>query len=244
MKSFNFFVLSILFASATVFAQSVDPKDVDDETSFVSMFNGKDLSEWEGDAELWSVVDGMIVGETATEGSKKIEYNKFLVWKGGDVDDFIMRFEARVSPDGNSGIQYRSWLNPDKDKPFSVFGYQCDFDGINRSTGKIYGENYRKTLAYRGTRAEVGDDHQPKEIERFVDDETLKSQISTNDWNSFEVVADGFTFTQRVNGLLTCVLTDNDKEMRRKSGIVAIQLHRGPAMKVELRNLRIKKTYP
>ena len=241
MKIFLSFALFVWFTSTIVFAQTVVPKNVDDKTGFVSMFNGKDLSEWEGDSELWSVVDGCIIGETAKEGPRKIEYNKFLVWKGGDVDDFVMRFEARVTPGGNSGIQYRSWLNPDKDKPFSVFGYQCDFDGINRSTGKIYGENYRKTLAYRGTRAEVGDDHVPKEIERFADDEILKSKISTNDWNSFEIIADGFTFTQKVNGLLTCVLTDNDKEMRRKDGIVAIQLHTGPAMKVELRNLCIKK---
>lgn len=236
MKHFlHAMIVLAAFLSGTLSGE--EPK----EKGFVSMFNGKDLSEWEGNEPLWSVADGCIVGETKMEGPRKIDYNRFLIWKGGEVDDFTLRFEARVSPGGNSGIQYRSWINPDKEKPFSVFGYQVDFDGINRSTGKIYGENYRKTLAYRGTRAEVGDDHKPKEIERFVDDDALKSKISTNDWNSFEVIAEGFTFTQKVNGELTCVLTDNDLEMRRRSGIIAIQLHVGPAMKVELRNLRIKK---
>ena len=225
--------------------ESISPAEgiskIDDEKGFVSIFNGNDLSEWEGNPNLWSVADGCIIGETAIEGPKKITSNTFLIWKGGNVEDFVLRFEARVTPGGNSGIQYRSWRNPDPLQPFGVFGYQVDFDGVNRSTGKIYGENYRATLAYRGTRAQVGNDHQPKEIERFTDDEILKNLISTNDWNSFEVVADGFTFTQKVNGHLTCILDDNDKEIRRQSGIVAIQLHVGPAMKVELRNLRIKK---
>jgi hypothetical protein len=248
MRVITFCFLFVFFLPSFIFSQSVDPirhpqeaDKADKEEGFVSLFNGNDLSEWEGDPNLWSAVDGCIVGETAVEGSKKISYNTFLIWKGNDAGDFTLRFDARVSKGGNSGIQYRSWRNPDKEKPFSVFGYQIDFDGSNRSTGKIYGEGYRETLAYRGTRSEVGDNHKTREIERFIADEALKAKISTNDWNSFEVIADGFKLTQKVNGELTCVLTDNDTELRRDNGIIAIQLHVGAAMKVELRHIRIKR---
>src|SRR5262245_52297750 len=68
------------------------------------LFNGKDLSGWEGDARVWSVVDGAIVGHTK---DVPLKHNTFLIWKDGKVGDFKLRLEFKLEG-GNSGIQYRS----------------------------------------------------------------------------------------------------------------------------------------
>lgn len=236
--------LSALFLISGVSAQTSSPKP--DAEGFTPMFDGKTLDNWTGDSRIWSVQDGAIVGKTESEGEKKLTYNTFLVWKGdakgAEVQDFIIRFDYRLTKGGNSGLQYRSWvLEDDPNRPYRVHGYQADFDGGNAHTGIMYGEGFRGILAHRGTKSEVGDDHQGKEVERFGDGGELGKKIKIEDWNSYEVVAKDFTFTHKVNGETMSICVDNDKEVRRKTGIVAFQAHVGPAMKVEIKNVRIKR---
>ena len=111
------------------------------EPGFVSLFNGKDLSGWDGDPRFWSVQDGAIVGQTTSEVSTK--KNTFLVYQGDTVDDFELRFSYRVKG-GNSGIQYRSELL----SKWFVKGLQADFedkihDGKDKYTGMFFEENGR-----------------------------------------------------------------------------------------------------
>ena len=207
---------------------------------FVSIFNGKDLTGWEGNPALWKVENGSIVGATTADGPAKLEYNQFLIWKGV-ASDFVLRFDIKCTEKGNSGMQYRSWVNLDPAKPFSVSGYQADFDGAHAYSGILYGEGFRDILCMRGQVTVVGNDSKPKEVGRFAEHEALKGELKFEDWNAYEVTAEGFTFTNKINGQVISICIDEDVAHRRESGIIAIQAHVGPPMKVEVKNVRIKK---
>ena len=228
----------LVYLPSMTFSQITDEERAE---GFVSIFNGRDLTDWEGSPDIWKVENGAIVGRTTAEGPTKIAYNHFIIWKGGEVDDFVLRFDIKCSNPGNSGMQYRSWRNPDAAKPFSVLGYQADFDGSHTHSGILYGEGYRGILCQRGQETVIGDDSKPKEVRRFAENETLKKEIKVEDWNAYEVTAKGFTFTNKINGYVMSISTDEDKAKRKASGILAIQAHTGPPMKVEVRNIRIKK---
>jgi hypothetical protein len=228
----------LAFLPAAALSQISDEEKAE---GFVSIFNGKDLTDWEGDPNVWKVENGSIVGTTTAEGPAKITYNHFLIWKGGETGEFVLRFDIKCSKAGNSGMQYRSWMNPDRNKPYSVLGYQADFDGAHAYSGILYGEGFRDILCQRGQETIIGDDSKPKEVRRFAQDAALKKELKVEDWNTYEVTAKGFTFTNKINGHIMSICTDEDKAKRRESGILAIQAHVGPPMKVEVKNVRIKK---
>ena len=118
------------------------------------IFNGQDLTGWEGNKDVWSVEDGAIVGRTTAESP--IRNNTFLIWQGGDVRDFRLTFEYRIEGErANSGVQYRSRvIDPAK---WVVGGYQADIDATNRYTGILYDERgERAIMAERGERSYVG----------------------------------------------------------------------------------------
>jgi len=228
-----------------VVSQSAILSQITDEErteGFVSLFNGQDLTDWEGSPAIWRVENGAIIGETTAEGPAHITYNQFLIWKGGEVDDFVLRFDIKCTRSGNSGMQFRSWMNPDTNQPFSVRGYQADIDGEHSYTGICYGEGFRGILCHRGQEAviEPGRD-QPKEVRRFAEDADLKKELKFEDWNTYEVTAKDFTFTNKINGHVMSIFTDANPDARKDKGILAIQAHTGPPMKVEVKNIRIKK---
>ena len=233
-------IVLMVFPSSIAFSQISDTEQVE---GFVSLFNGRDLTGWEGNPALWRVENGVIVGQTTAEGPAHLTYNQFLVWKGGEVDDFVLRFDIKCSNQGNSGMQFRSWMNPDASRPYSVQGYQADFDGVHAHSGIFYGEGFRNIiLSQRGQEAVIEPDQsRSKEVRRFAEDATLKNELKVEDWNTYEVTVKGFTFTNKINGHTMSIFTDADPDVRKNSGILAIQVHTGPPMKVEVRNIRIKK---
>ena len=211
------------------------------QDGFTSLFDGKTLQGWVGNPALWSVEDGCIVGQTGLQGeANHLTYNQFLIYEGDVPENFVVEFDIRVSKEGNSGMQFRSWRDPDASKPWRVYGYQADFDGAHAYSGIVYGENYRGILAQRGTAATVGDDHQPKELKRFAENDDLKKVLKVEDWNHYKVTVQGYLFIMEINGVVTSILIDDDKEVRRNDGVLAIQTHQGPPMKVMLKNLKIK----
>ncbi|MDO4586801.1 MAG: DUF1080 domain-containing protein [Planctomycetia bacterium] len=210
----------------------------DSEDGFVSIFNGKDLSGWVGDERIWSVQDGAIVGTTDNE-SKKLTYNTFLAYQE-NLSDFIVRFDIRLSKEGNSGLNYRSWIL-DNGNAYQLGGYQADFDGQANYSGIMYGEQFRGILAQTGTISRIGNNHQPEEMTRFATAEEIRENVNIENWNSYEIIARGFVFIHKINGKITSVCIDEDNEARRPNGILAIQAHVGPPMKVEVKNIRLKK---
>src|SRR5262245_47518918 len=77
-----------------------------DGPEWKAIFDGKNLTGWDGDPRFWRVEDGAITGHTTAE--KPAQNNTFIIWRAGSVvDDFELKLEYRVVG-GNSGIQYCS----------------------------------------------------------------------------------------------------------------------------------------
>lgn len=208
-------------------------------TGFVALFNGRDLTGWEGDPRLWSVKDGAIVGETSSESP--ISENTFLIWTGGILKDFELRVSFRLV-NHNSGIQYRSQdlgLAAGKREAWTVGGYQADMDEANRYTGIVYEERGRGILANVGQKVTVRADGQ-KEVEQVVDPQSVKAAIKPGAWNEYVIVCRGNRMTHHINGVLTADVTDEQVEKRALEGVLALQLHRGPAMRVEFKDILLK----
>lgn len=205
-----------------------------DEDGFAPIFNGKDLSGWQGRTDLWSVKDGAITGTTTKENPLK--KNTFLVWEGGRPGDFELRFEYKIAG-GNSGVQYRSKLLDDKD--FVVGGYQADIDSTPTYTGINYEERGRGILAKRGERVTIGADG-AKQTEKFADTAELQKKVKAEDWNEYRVVVRGTNMKHYVNGELMSEVTDGQTDKAATTGVLALQVHVGQPMVVQFRNLRIK----
>jgi len=209
----------------------------DSEEGFTPIFDGKTLDGWDGNPQFWRVEDGAITGQTTKENPLKV--NTFIIWRKGQPSDFELRFEFRMFG-GNSGVQYRSF-ELEKVGKWVCGGYQYDMDAADQWTGGVYCERDRGIVAIRGQKAVLGDDHKPQVVGTVGDREELKKLVQKEDWNECSVIAKGVHFVQTLNGRVMCELTDEDKEMRRKDGIIALQLHAGAPMKVQFRNIRLKE---
>ncbi|MDR3233795.1 MAG: DUF1080 domain-containing protein [Planctomycetaceae bacterium] len=228
--------LAVLFACPAAFAQ-IDDKEKDE--GFVQIFNAADLNDFSYDPNVWSIKDKIIVGQTAAEGPAKLKYNTFLIWKGEPVEDFVMRFDIKVSKSGNSGLQYRSWVLPDP--PYRVNGYQADFDGSHNHSGIMYAEGFGGILCQRGKESVIEAGRKSRTVNEFAASADLKQKLKTEDWNSYEVTAEGFTFTHKINGEVMSITKDDDLSGRKAGGILAFQAHAGPPMTVEIKNIRLKR---
>lgn len=214
------------------------------------LFNGKDLTGWEGNTKLWSVEDGAITGKTGDSGETKIGHNTFLVWKGGTVADFELTFKYRIEK-GNSGVQYRSKELPDGDFGPIVAGYQADFEAGKTYSGILYEERGRGILAQRGQKTSIDAteknpaDPKSQDFKVSVTGEVGKSDdiqasIKDEQWNEYKIVAKGNHVQHFINGKQTIDVTDNDAAHAPKEGILALQIHAGPAMVVQFKDLVLK----
>ncbi|HET6324835.1 MAG TPA: family 16 glycoside hydrolase [Planctomycetaceae bacterium] len=213
-----------------------------------SLFDGQTLQGWTGNPEFWHVEDGTITGETTAEHPTR--GNTFLIKEGFNTKDFEFSVEYKIRSgrtpgkgfQPNSGVQYRSWEMPGK--RWVCAGYQADIDAGDTYSGSIYGENFRGLLAVRGQKTVIESNHKPRIVGSVGDPKELQTHIKKDDWNTYQITVRGFHFEQRINGVLMAVCDDDDKEMRRSDGILALQLHAGPPMKVQFRNLKYKELKP
>ena len=205
-----------------------------------NLFNGKDLTGWKG-LEFWSVEDGCITGRTTKE--KPTKGNTFLVWQGGEVGDFEFTFKYKIVG-GNSGIQYRSKVIDEK--AFVVGGYQADFEAGKTYSGILYEERGCGILAQRGQKTVIKDGEKPGKAKVEVTGEVGKSaeiqaKIKSEDWNEYRIVAQGGHLQHFINGAQTIDVTD-ETAIGAKKGVLALQLHAGPAMVVQFKDLVLKET--
>ena len=224
-------------ADTTVNKEDSIAKEPVTEEGFVSIFDGKTLNGWEGDTAFWRVENGALTGEVTP--SKPLKTNTFLIWRGGTPADFEFKAEYRISPEGNSGVQYRS--EELKEIRYALKGYQADIDGADTYTGQNYEERGRGFLAMRGQKAELPTNGKPVIVDSLGNPDTLKASIKKGDWNEIHIVARGNSMKHYINGVLMSEATDNDSVNRKLSGLLGLQVHVMPAMKVEYRNLRIKQ---
>ncbi len=201
-----------------------------DAAEWQPIFNGKDLSGWTGDPRLWRVEDGVLTGQTDQE-ARKIAANSFLIWKGGEPGDFELEFKARVSGDNNSGVQYRSrTLDAER---WAVGGYQMDLHPDARYLGMLYEEKGRGIACESGQSVELKET--PEVVGRFE-----RPAAVLSDWNDYRIVASGDTMRHFVNGRQVAQIRDADASRRAAKGVLALQLHAGPAMKAEFKDLRLR----
>jgi hypothetical protein len=212
------------------------------EPGFTRLFNSKDLVGWEGNPKLWSVKDGAITGQTTAENPAK--GNTFLIWTNGAVADFELRCSFRLVPGdakgfANSGIQYRSKVVDPAN--WVVGGYQADMEAGPTYTGILYEERFRGILAERGEKV-VWDKEGKKQVLGSVGDAAaIEASIKKGDWNDYVIIAQGNHLQQFVNGKQTIDVVDEDQAKRAMTGVLAFQLHAGPPMMAQFRNIRIKK---
>lgn len=210
-----------------------------DDDGWQTIFDGKTLDGWDGNPDFWRVEDGAITGQTTAD--KPTKGNTFIIWRKGETADFELKLEYKIIG-GNSGIQYRSFEVPNE--KWVIGGYQADFEAGDTYSGINYGERFRGILALRGEKTVIGADHKPKVVEKIGDTKEIQSKIKKEDWNTYHVTAKGFTFTHKINDVTTSICNDEDKEQRRVKGLLALQLHAGPPMKVQFRNIKIKHLKP
>jgi hypothetical protein len=248
-------ILLLSLCATSGMSQSTSKKDKD---GFVQIFDGKTLNGWEGDPTYWRVENGHLVGEITP--ATLLKRNSFIIWRGGLTADFELKVEYKVSKDGNSGINYRS--EEVKDVPHALRGYQADLDGAQRYTGSNYEERGRTTLAARGQKvlleapnksdATASTDSlktyiknnvwtESKVIGSLGDKEALKAHIKNEDWNEYHLIVKGNRLQHYVNGKLMSDVTDQDTINGKAKGLLGVQVHVGPPMKIEYRNFRLKQ---
>jgi len=214
-----------------------------------NLFNGKDLAGWEGNMALWSVKDGVIHGETkpdeANPKKSALRHNTFLVWKGGNPGDFELKLKFRITSEaGNSGIQYRSKVESEGADGPIVSGYQADFEAGKTYSGILYEERGRGILAKRGDQVVVKPD--PADASKLVkevtgsvgDSQAMQDGITISEWNEYRIIAHGNHLEHFINGMKTIDVTDQH-EKGAKEGVLALQMHAGPPMVVEFKDIKL-----
>jgi len=219
-----------------------------------SLFNGKDLTGWEGNPELWSVEDGAITGRTPPDPADPakgiIKHNTFLVWKAGTAADFELTFQYRLVG-GNSGVQYRSKeLEPGAFGPI-MSGYQADFEAGTKYSGILYEEKGRGILALRGQKTTIKPGTEPDakgnikpvvEVTGSVgDSDAIQAAIKHEEWNDYKIVAKGNHVQHFINGVQTIDVTDEDSANAPTEGLIGLQIHQGPPMVVQFKDIQLKE---
>ena len=234
MKTLSY--LAILALSAT--AARADHHEAAPDEGFAPIFDGKTLKNWNGNPKFWSVKDGAITGQTTAENPTK--GNTFIIWEAGELDDFELKLNYKIDG-GNSGIQIRSFKLPKAADEWRIGGYQSDFEAGDTWSGTIYGEQFGGVFAKRGQRVTVGPDGKKVQGEAVGDPAELNKAIKKGDWNEFHIIAKGDKITQSINGVLMAEVTDGGPKKRR-TGLLALQLHAGPAMQVQFKDILLKRT--
>ena len=198
---------------------------------FVQLFNGRNLAGWAGDNQYWSVKDGAITG--VTDGTLKS--NRFLTWKGSTIRNFELQVKVKVSDGGNSGIQYRGTSRPDLGLDI-VTGYQCDVvANVPKYNGMLYEERGRRILSHTGEKVIID----PEGRSWVVGEMPLK-EFASGEWHDFRVLVRGNHHQHWIDDHPTADLVDLDEKGRALEGVLAVQVHVGPAMEIQYKDFRIK----
>lgn len=202
-----------------------------DKDGFVRVFDGKTLRHWSGDSKYWSVEDGALTG--VTDGSLKV--NQFITWEDSTIRNFDLYVKVKVTAGGNSGIQYRGTSRPDLGLDI-VTGYQCDVVANNpKYNGMLYEERGRRILSHTGEKVIIDPKGQP-----WVVGEMPVKEFAADEWHDFRVLVEGNHHQHWIDGHQTADLIDLDEKGRVLEGVLAVQVHVGPAMKIQYKDFRIK----
>lgn len=215
-----------------IFITSLIIQSASADEGFRPIFNGKDLSGWDGNPELWTVQDGCITGKT--QGSQTLTYNQCIIWRGGIVKNFELH--AKVKQSGkNSGIQYRS-QELTKVGKWSLKGYQCDIHPELANNGMMYEERGRGIIAQNGQSVIAAPDGK-----RWLTSSHDLVQANIAECHDYTVIAQGNHLIHKIDGKVTVDLLDCNEKARSLEGVLAFQIHQGPAMIVQIKDVMLKE---
>jgi hypothetical protein len=241
MRSLVFILTAVLSFSSVAFADDAPAETKDMRV----LFNGKDLTGWDGNPDLWTVKEGVIHGETTEE--KKADGNTFLIWKDGVVKDFELRLSFRCNATNNSGIQYRSKhiTEGNPRNKWVVRGYQHELRnevGFPNISGFIYDEGGKRgRICLIGEKASWETSGKKVEKSDLIDEAGWKKLFRLDDWNDVVIIAKGNHIQHYMNGKLVLDFTDNEPSLTLLEGVLAVQLHAGKPMWAEFKNIRLKE---
>ncbi len=238
MKKYNSITGPVLIASvltALLFGMCLSASG-EDAQRFVQVFNGLDLKEWDGDPDFWRVENEVLIGETTP--THQLKHSTYILWKAKKIQDFELKVDFRLDG-GNSGVQYRT-LEGEGERWAEARGYQADLDAEDKWTGILYEVSMRRFLALRGQKVVIGKDGKSEIVGTVGDPEKLKKKILRKGWNEYHIIARGAHLIHLINGQVMVDVWDR-KTTRIKSGYLGFQLHQGPPMKIELKNIRLKE---
>ncbi len=230
--------LAVGMLSVLATATAAEPDD-----GFTPIFNGKDLTGWEGRPGYWSVEDGCLTGMTTAESP--LTKSAYIFWRGGKLANFELRAVYRfVGSFGNSGITFRTQELPEMD----VKGYQGDMETGQTYTGVLFDvkrpssvrEWKRQILTQQGQKVVIAADGS-KKVTTLAPSADLQKLVKPNDWNEYVIIARGQEIILKVNGAVFSHVIDLEKRDVPDEGLIALQLHRGPPMKVQFKSIRIKQ---
>jgi hypothetical protein len=220
------FVALWIFSSGAVLA----------DEAFNPLFNGADLSGWDGKPGAWEVRDGEIWC------TGKSEANNWLIYRESEPADFILKMEFRWDA-GNSGVQVRS---DEMGADWQIFGYQVEIAQQNKMGLWHHSlldrehpkKKARHLMTTAGEHAVISEDGS-RENTKIAEAETIQAHYQENEWNTLEIEARGNVLIQRINGIEFSKLTDHDSELSRRKGFIALQDH-GKGCKVAFRKIQLK----
>jgi len=230
LGSFALYFLVCYFACVSL-AQPAD------QAGFKPIFDGKTLNGWKApDMSYWSVEDGAITARATKQ--HPVTRNQFLVWQLGELDDFELKLKYRIegTPAANSGVQFRSRMAPEG----HAIGYQADIDAGGQWAGALYDEHGRGMLAKRGQKTVIEPDGKMSRT-AIGDPDALWAKIKKSDWKDYHIIARGSHIILKINGQVTAEVIDNQDSQRDLSGVLALQLHSGPPLKVQFKDIRLKR---
>ena len=208
-----------------------------DDAGFKPIFDGKTLDGWRApEMQYWSVEDGAITGRGSPE--RPVKENQYLVWQLGELDDFELQLKFRISGSNaaNSGIQFRCRI----DESGHAIGYQADIDRAGRYMGVLYDERGRGVMASRGRKTVFAPDGERTESV-LGDPDALWRNINLDGWNEYRLHAVGGHITLQINGKTMAEVVDKQQGALDLSGQLALQLHSGPPLTVQFKDIRLKR---
>ncbi|MCP4639420.1 MAG: DUF1080 domain-containing protein [bacterium] len=209
------------------------------EPGFEPIFDGASLNGWKAaDMSFWSVEDGAITAKITRQHPTK--RNHYLVWQGGKLGDYELKLRHRIlSPHTvNCGFQFRSEIF-DGDIPDDCRGYQVDNNTGTDWLVRLYDEFGRHTLAMRGERTVF--DAEGKKAVTPIEAAKGPAHFSLAEWHEYHLICRGNKLTLIVDDVLVAEVVDKDPEQQDFEGILAMQLHSGPPMTVQFKDIRLKR---
>jgi hypothetical protein len=234
-----------------------EPIDYGDREGWISLFDGKTLTGWDGNPQVWSVRDGAITAESSRE--RRVG-STHIIWRGDEVADFELKLEVKLEGDIHSGIAYRSYISTaapagagrsnaaaatlqvPADPKWTLLGPGLDYDYDRKMAGNVEDRGTpRREVAWRGliVRAEAG--QRPRAIGSVGDEAELMNAIKGDDWNQVHIVARGNQLTHIINGRVMTILIDEDPTYFRAKGLIGLQIEQWGLGRVNARAIYLKR---